>query len=53
MDWADSLRLEDPPGTERRQRHKDERLKYRFLTGVARLTGLDLNHRNHGRVLRV
>jgi glycosyltransferase involved in cell wall biosynthesis len=53
MDWADSLRIEDPPGMERRQRHKDERLKYRFLTGVARLTGIDLNHRNHGRVLSV
>ncbi len=53
MDWADSLRLEDPPGTKRRQRHKDELLKYRLLTGVARLTGIDLNHRNHGRVLKV
>ncbi len=39
MDWADRLRLEDPPGLERRQRHKDERLKYRLLTGVTRLTG--------------
>ncbi len=52
MDWQDQLRLEDTPGTERRQRHKDERFKYRMLTALARLTGLDLNHRNHGRVLR-
>jgi hypothetical protein len=33
--------------------HKDERWKYRLLTGVRRLTGVDLNHKNHGRVLRV
>jgi hypothetical protein len=53
MDWASSLRQEDPPGIERRQRHKDERLRCRLLTGVTRLTGIDLNHTNHGRVLRV
>jgi hypothetical protein len=53
MDWGDSLREADPPGLERRQRHKDERLKYRVLTALAHLTGVDLNHRNHGRVLRV
>jgi len=53
MDWADALRSHDPPGLERTQRHKDERLKYRVLTGVRRLTGIDLNHTNHGRVLKV
>jgi hypothetical protein len=53
MDWDDRLRLEDPPGMERTQRHKDERLKYRLLTGFKRLTGIDLNHKNHGRVLNV
>lgn len=53
MEWADTLRDTDPPGMERRQRHKDERFKYRFLTGVKRMTGMDLNHRNHGRVLNV
>jgi len=53
MDWEDQLRLVDPPGMERRQRHKDERFRNRLLTRVARLTGVDLNHRNHGRVLRV
>lgn len=53
MDWAGALREADPPGMARTQRHKDERLKYRLLTGVKRLTGVDLNHRNHGRVLRV
>lgn len=53
MDWADALRDEDPPGFERAQRHKDERLKYRLLSAVERATGLDFNHTNHGRVLRV
>lgn len=53
MDWAESLRLEDPPGLVRTQRHKDERWKYRLLTWVRRVTGIDLNHTNHGRVLRV
>ncbi len=53
MDWADTLREEDPAGLVRTQRHKDERLKYRMLTGVRRLTGVDLNHTNHGKVLKV
>jgi hypothetical protein len=53
MDWADSLREEDPPGMQRTMLHKDERLRYRLLTGIRRLTGVDLNHKNHGRVLRV
>jgi glycosyltransferase involved in cell wall biosynthesis len=53
MDWAASLRESDPPGLARRQLHKDERFKYRLLTGITRLTGVDLNHTNHGRVLEV
>lgn len=53
MDWGDSLREQDPPGMVRTQRHKDERFKYRLLTGLKRMTGVDLNHKNHGRVLRV
>jgi hypothetical protein len=53
MDWAHRLREKDPAGMVRTQRHKDERAKYRFLTGFKRATGIDLNHRNHGRVLRV
>ncbi|HSG08980.1 MAG TPA: hypothetical protein VLA36_11530 [Longimicrobiales bacterium] len=53
MDWGEQLREHDPPGMVRTQRHKDERLKYRLLTGFKRLTGVDLNHRNHGRVLKV
>jgi hypothetical protein len=53
MDWAESLRMQDPPGVRRIGRHKDERLKYRLLTGIERFTGLDLNHSNHGRILRV
>lgn len=52
MDWADLLREHDPPGM-RRRRHKDERFRYRMLTALTRLTGVDLNHTNHGRVLRV
>ena len=53
MDWEQQLREHDPPGMVRTQRHKDERLKYRLLTGFKRMTGVDLNHRNHGRVLKV
>ena len=53
MSWADTLRESDPTGMARRQRHKDERFKYRLLTGITRLTGVDLNHTNHGRVLKV
>lgn len=52
MDWADRLRLEDPPGLERRFLHKDERLKYRFLSAIERWTGLDLNHTNYGKIVR-
>jgi hypothetical protein len=52
MDWGGLLREVDPPGTVR-SRHKDERLLYRALTGISRLTGVDLNHRNHGRVVDV
>jgi glycosyltransferase involved in cell wall biosynthesis len=53
MDWSDHLRLQDPPGAVRTQRHKDERLGNRVLTAVKRATGIDFNHRNHGKVLRV
>jgi glycosyltransferase involved in cell wall biosynthesis len=53
MDWGDGLREADAPGMVRTQRHKDERFKYRLLTGLTRFTGVDLNHRNHGRVLKV
>lgn len=52
MDWGDRLRETDTPGTVRK-RHKDERLVYRALTGISRLTGLDLNHKNHGRIVDV
>lgn len=52
MDWGHLLREEDSPGTVR-QAHRDERMLYRFLTRLTRLTGVDLNHRNHGRVLDV
>lgn len=53
MDWGELLREQDPPGLERTQLHKDERLKYRVLTALSRWTGIDLNHKNHGRVLKV
>lgn len=52
MDWHHLLRDKDAPGT-RRALHRDERLLYRALSGVTRLTGVDLNHRNHGRILDV
>ncbi len=52
MDWSDRLREADPPGLVR-ARHRDERPKYRLLTALKRVTGIDLNHTNHGRVLRV
>jgi len=53
MDWADALRATDLPGQRRAYRHKDERFKYRMLTAFTRATGIDLNHSNHGRVVRV
>ena len=53
MDWKDKLRMEDPPGTQRWQLHKDERPKYRLLSAIERWTGLDLNHKNYGRRIRV
>jgi hypothetical protein len=52
MDWQGLLRDTDLPGTVR-SLHRDERWLYRFLTRVSRLTGVDLNHKNHGRVLNV
>jgi len=52
MDWGGLLRESDAMGTARKLQ-KDERLLYRFLTAVSRLSGIDLNHRNYGRVLRV
>lgn len=52
MDWEDLLRERDAPGTVRR-RHRDEQLLYRVLTGLTRFTGIDLNHKNYRRVLKV
>lgn len=52
MDWQHLLRDMDAPGT-KRLRHRDELPLYRFLTGVTRMTGIDLNHKNHRRVLDV
>jgi glycosyltransferase involved in cell wall biosynthesis len=53
MDWSDALRESDPPGAERMLVHKDERMLYRSLSAISRWTGIDLNHKNHGRVIRV
>jgi hypothetical protein len=53
MDWGERLRETDPPGGMDRPRHRDERLLYRFLTALSRTTRIDLNHKNHGRVLDV
>ncbi len=53
MDWSKKLRLVDPPGMERTQRHKDERFRYRLLSAVERSLGIDLNHSNHGKILKV
>jgi hypothetical protein len=53
MDWRHLLRDVDPPGRPRRRIHKDERRLYRALTTLSDLTGLDLNHKNHGRLLDV
>ena len=51
MDWGDKLRDTDPPNMQR-QRHKHERFKYRFLSKLEKLTGLDLNHKNYSRILK-
>ena len=53
MDWRDSLREVDPPGLARTMIHKDERALYRVLSALSGLSGIDLNHTNHGRVLDV
>jgi hypothetical protein len=53
MDWNDSLREADPPGPDARPRHRDERALYRALTWASRVSGIDFNHTNHGRVLDV
>jgi hypothetical protein len=52
MDWRDLLRDTDLHGRVR-LRHRDDRWPYRFLTGVSRVTGVDLNHKNYGRLLNV
>jgi hypothetical protein len=51
MDWRHLLRESDPPGLVRRRVHRDERMLYRALTSLSSVTRIDLNHRNHGRVL--
>ncbi|UCC71973.1 MAG: hypothetical protein JSV86_16640 [Gemmatimonadota bacterium] len=53
LEWSDELRQVDPPGVKRTELHKDERPKYRVLSAIERWTGLDLNHKNYGKILRV
>ncbi len=53
MHWTDRLRLVDPPGLQRWDRQKDERPKYRILSAIERWTGLDLNHKNYGKRIKV
>jgi hypothetical protein len=53
MDWSDRLRDADPPGLRGRALHRDERLLYRVLTWASRVSGIDFNHTNHGRVIDV
>jgi hypothetical protein len=53
MDWQHLLRDTDPRGLVRRRIHRDERTLYRALSRISRMTGVDLNHKNHGRVLDV
>lgn len=45
MNWSHKLREEDPADMVR-DLHKHERFKYRFLTKIESLTGLDFNHKN-------
>ena len=52
MNWSEQLREVDPPGM-RRPPHRDERPTFRLLSAISRLSGVDLNHTNHGRVLKV
>jgi glycosyltransferase involved in cell wall biosynthesis len=51
LNWKDRLRDIDPPGMVR-EKHKDEKLKYRILTAIEAFTGLDFNHKNWRRIIR-
>ncbi|MFH0809956.1 MAG: hypothetical protein V2A77_05750 [Pseudomonadota bacterium] len=48
MNWAHKLREADPPGLVR-PLFKEERLKYRVVSLIEDLTGLDFNHKNYKR----
>jgi hypothetical protein len=52
MGWRHDLREVDPPGM-KRALHRDERPRFRLLSALSRVTGVDLNHTNHGRELNV
>lgn len=48
--WKDKLRDEDPPGMVRVP-HKHEKFKYRILTQLENVTGLDFNHKNWRKIV--
>jgi len=52
MNWKDQLRETDPPGTVRKP-EKDETLKYRLLTRIETLTGLNLQHKTWRKLLKI
>jgi glycosyltransferase involved in cell wall biosynthesis len=52
MDWKDQLRESDPPGTVRKP-EKDETLKYRLLTRIETMTGLNLQHKTWRKLLKI
>lgn len=52
FNWSDKLRETDPPGM-MREPHKDEKLKYRVLTKIESLTGLDFNHKNWRKLIDI
>lgn len=52
MNWGHKLREEDPEGVVR-DFHKHEKFKYRLLTKIESLTGIDLNHKNWGNIIHL
>jgi hypothetical protein len=54
ISWKDKLRATNPPGFVSRQvPHKHEKLKNRILTNIEQVTGLDFNHKNWKKLLKV
>jgi glycosyltransferase involved in cell wall biosynthesis len=54
FDWNDKLRNSNQPGmVQLRTPHKHERIKNRILTTIEQTTGLDFNHKNWKKRLKV